>query len=470
MPRHHRIPTIFSLSMLDVLCCALGAMLLLMLLNHLDARRAYQSQAQTADQLKLSEATLASLQSDLTMAQYDLSEKDEQLLKTHRTRQQLQDQLNQIRTERQQQTDRAQLLQARLQKLEQELKSNKAQLEQARRERDEADQLLTQQSREYADALAKGKRLQKQISQQTEQLESLNRQLELTEKEKREAASLASDLSTSQKELKAALQRIEALEGDLLKLRQKAEAAGLKLSKAESRVQEVFLDNETLRQLLTDQQITSGKLRQEAQRLANRFAGVDLAGKRAVLLIDRSGSMGAVDEKTAAPQKWPELCRTVAQILRSMPDVEKFQVIVFSDQVEFPMGREGQWLEYQTQSATQLEQVLLKIVPKGNTNLYAAFEAAFRLKPSGLDAIFLFSDGLPNVGPGLPDNPPPDEAGQSAILGKYLRDTLKQRWNKDEPKVKINSIGYFYESPNLGSFLWALSRENQGSFVGMSKP
>jgi hypothetical protein len=36
--------------------------------------------------------------------------------------------------------------------------------------------------------------------------------------------------------------------------------------------------------------------------------------------------------------------------------------------------------------------------------------------------------------------------------------------------VRINSIGFFYESPEVGAFLWALSRENDGSFVGMSKP
>jgi hypothetical protein len=37
-------------------------------------------------------------------------------------------------------------------------------------------------------------------------------------------------------------------------------------------------------------------------------------------------------------------------------------------------------------------------------------------------------------------------------------------------KVRINSIGFFYESPDVGAFLWALSRENDGSFVGMSRP
>ena len=37
-------------------------------------------------------------------------------------------------------------------------------------------------------------------------------------------------------------------------------------------------------------------------------------------------------------------------------------------------------------------------------------------------------------------------------------------------RVRINSVGFFYESPDVGAFLWALSREHDGSFVGMSKP
>ena len=36
--------------------------------------------------------------------------------------------------------------------------------------------------------------------------------------------------------------------------------------------------------------------------------------------------------------------------------------------------------------------------------------------------------------------------------------------------VRINAVGFFYESPDVGAFLWALARENEGSFVGMSKP
>ena len=59
------------------------------------------------------------------------------------------------------------------------------------------------------------------------------------------------------------------------------------------------------------------------------------------------------------------------------------------------------------------------------------------------------------------------------LLGKHLRRTLKADWNRPsrtQPQVRINAVGFFYESPDLGAFLWALSRENDGSFVGMSRP
>ena len=81
---------------------------------------------------------------------------------------------------------------------------------------------------------------------------------------------------------------------------------------------------------------------------------------------------------------------------------------------------------------------------------------------------------MPNVGPGLA----PESVGKvtnterEEILSKYIRRTLLS-WNRAEgtkPRVRINTVGFFYESPDVGAFLWALARENEGSFVGMSKP
>ena len=60
------------------------------------------------------------------------------------------------------------------------------------------------------------------------------------------------------------------------------------------------------------------------------------------------------------------------------------------------------------------------------------------------------------------------------VLTQYIRRKLKTDWNRPRAeapaRVRINTIGFFYESPDVGAFLWALARENDGSFVGMSRP
>jgi hypothetical protein len=97
------------------------------------------------------------------------------------------------------------------------------------------------------------------------------------------------------------------------------------------------------------------------------------------------------------------------------------------------------------------------------------------LRGSGLDTIYLLSDGLPNMGEPLTEAQTANlkETEKGEILGKHIRKKLKEVWNRPidgAHRVRINSIGFFYESPDVGAFLWALSRENDGSFVGMSKP
>ena len=51
-------------------------------------------------------------------------------------------------------------------------------------------------------------------------------------------------------------------------------------------------------------------------------------------------------------------------------------------------------------------------------------------------------------------------------VAEILLSEFKLKW----ARVRINTIGFFFESPDVGAFLWALARENDGSFVGMSRP
>jgi len=207
-----------------------------------------------------------------------------------------------------------------------------------------------------------------------------------------------------------------------------------------------------------------------------RFAGIQLTGKRVVFLVDMSGSMELVDEKTEAPEKWKGVRETVVKIMRSLPDLEKFQVIVFSEKAAFLFGDKGDWIDYDPRtSSDRVFKALSAIKPKGGTNMYTAMEMTFKLRVEGLDTIYFLSDGLPNLGEGLT----PAQAAKMTeleigdVLGKYIRRKLKADWNRPlakQPAVRINTIGFFYESPDVGAFLWALAREHDGSFVGMSKP
>ena len=80
--------------------------------------------------------------------------------------------------------------------------------------------------------------------------------------------------------------------------------------------------------------------------------------------------------------------------------------------------------------------------------------------------------------PGWPDtlqlnyaNPGLQAAQRTELLSRELRRALATGWNAPgRPRVRINAVGFFYESPEVGAFLWALARENDGSFVGMSRP
>jgi hypothetical protein len=62
--------------------------------------------------------------------------------------------------------------------------------------------------------------------------------------------------------------------------------------------------------------------------------------------------------------------------------------------------------------------------------------------------------------------------GDIACTKKLRKGRLKNvlnRPNADQVRVRINTIGFFFESPDVGAFLWALARAHDGSFVGMSK-
>ena len=452
--RRHRVPTIFSVYMLDMLYGSLGAVILLMLIYAWGARQQASDLVRERERIDQASAALSKAQQEYDRTKGELAALRQAWEQAQLDLQGKEAGIESLRGQLAQQTDAAD-------------KARTA-LTGARQERDTTARQLADAQKGRQLSQAEIARLQKDLAQKEEKLTDLTKLLGMTTRDRDQVAGQSASLG---KELEKARARALTLEADLLLLQQQVKDAGLKLEKAQKDAQTTKLDAATLRKLLDEQQAASGKLRLDLTAAQSRFAGIDLSGKRVILLIDTSGSMGAVDAQTLAPHKWPEVCNTAAQVLKSLPDVERFQVILFSDEVRYLLGQPGQWLVFdRVASAESVRQALLKVKPDGNTALYAACAEAFKFRPQGLDTIFLLSDGLPNVGPGLPRDPPREETAQAALLGKHLLDTIREQWNRDLPKVKIHSIGYFYESPNLGAFLWALSRESGGSFVGMSKP
>jgi len=423
----HRVPSIFNLSMVDVLCCALGCVILLWLVNLREARQRTEQAGAVQKDLDAARAELTELRQEAGALKGRLATASQQA-----------------------ESNLAQYKAAAA-----ELTATAAEARAARAARDDLKARLAASARRV-DALELQARDQEALAGvHARRVDELGKQLTDSEsriKELRSLADLVPGLRAETKSYRDKLQAEEALAQALEKeVRKRTEQA---TEKSKSLVE-----------------VTRAKIAAE-----NRFAGLALTGRRVVFLVDMSGSMELADERTVAPGKWQGVRDTLAQIMRSLPDLQKFQVIIFAEKTSYLLGQDERWLDYDPRtSVDQVREALARIKPHGGTNMYSAFEAAFRMRPGGLDTVYLFSDGLPNLGAGLTPEAARTmkEVEQNAILGRHIRTTLKTTWNRDLPgqsRVRINAIGFFYESPDVGAFLWALTRENDAGFVGMSKP
>jgi Mg-chelatase subunit ChlD len=452
MRTRHKIPTIFNLSMVDVLCCALGCVILLWLVNFREAKRRTLAAGETAARLDAATRDLADVRRQLqdaeALARGLQSERDAALANVAATSLARDKAMTQLSD-----------LDKRLAAL--------------RLARTAADDQLAKKDKDLT-------ALQKDLAALEKDRDSLRSLLREKDTLARAAAKGADDLAARLREANLNLKRLQSLADQLPDLRKELSGYRDKSSGAETRLasleKELAQSRALADQLRDDKKLLAHQMARARADADNRFAGIALTGRRVVFLVDMSGSMEFVDEKTPAPDKWLGVRQTLAKIARSLPELEKFQVIVFAREASFLLGNEGRWLSFDPQtSVDKITQALAATKPKGATNMYAALEAAFRLRADGLDTIYLLSDGLPNVGAGLAPEAAAKmkETEKAEILGNYVRKTLKTIWNRpalDRPRVRINAVGFFYESPDVGAFLWALARENDGSFVGMSKP
>jgi hypothetical protein len=487
----HRIPSIFNLSMVDVLCCALGCVILLWLIN---LREAKQHEESAEEQQRQITAQLTSIQTERDNALAKLMQLESRIEAVQNEKNDLQKSLSAKQTES---ADLAQRLKtsgqrivslesdlherikrheaetARAGKLEHKLKDTAgrvAVLEKDLRDSEKRGEKEAARGRQLADDLTAARMRLKDLQATANLVPALRADL----KEARDLYAAEKALATAlEKEIAKRLRALKEADKDLANL----QASRRSLERdIESRDKELALARRSLAALREQNKTLEGETARVRAAAENRFAGITLTGRRVLFLVDMSGSMDLVDENTKAPTKWADVRNTVARLMRSLPDLEKYQVIVFAETSAFLFDGQEDWLDFDARlSPDRVLNGLAKITPKGGTNMYAALQMAFRLRARGMDTIYLFSDGLPNLGEGVR----PDvlntlkEVERNDLLARHIRKTLQTDWNRPapgRPRVRINTIGFFYESPDVGAFLWALARENDGSFVGMSKP
>jgi hypothetical protein len=479
----HRIPSIFNLSMVDVLCCALGCVILLWLINLREAKHheesAEEQNRQITERLDRIRADrdsafgmLMSLEAQITAVEGEKADLQKRLSAKQSEAEKTAKRIAALEGDLRERTKRHEAEMARAEELERKLKDAGGRvlaLEKNLRASEKRGESESARGQELAEELAAAKKRLHDLQATAKLMPALRADLKEARAqyaaEKSLAGALEKEIAQRMRELKDAGISLEALQV----VRRNLE------SDLDKRDKELALARRNMAALRNEKKVLEGEAGRVRAAAENRFAGISLTGRRVVFLVDMSGSMELVDEDTPAPGKWAEVGNTVARLMRSMPDLERYQVVVFAEKATF-LSKGEEWLDYDTQSSPErVQRDLAAIKPKGGTNMYAALETAFRMRGKGLDTIYLLSDGLPNLGEGLnlATSTTLKDVERNDILAKHIRKTLKASWNRalpGRPRVRINTIGFFYESPDVGAFLWALARENEGSFVGMSKP
>jgi hypothetical protein len=575
MQTRHRIPTIFNLSMVDVLCCALGCIILLwlvffkeakekataagnstkdlaaakihlkklsgeltsaqqtllagkqqhaylkgQLLDALNVQEQWKTKATEAtaayqtvlSDLKLAQAKAASIKIDLANLQaldaaiaemlkkktQDYTVLAGQLVVAAATIREMEKQLGDQKGQLAGVSGKASELKAQLKiaeqkalKLEQQLAAMKLTskeytdqlaLAEARAivlkgELDKRRLELADSNKRYDDLLALKKLLEQNLASAKSDLATAKIDLAALNKY---LASAKGDLTATNKDLTAAKNELAAMNKEFLAAKNELAAMNKELLAAKNELaaksKELNAAKLASAGLVGDNKFLSQRIRDLQMQADKRFAGIELTGKKIIFLVDMSGSMRSKDAHTEDPDKWPLICEIFGKLMQSLPDLEHFQVIMFSDELRYPLGGKGTWFEYKgSESVKKVVAALKSNLPEGGTNMALAFEEVFKYRAKGMDTIYFISDGLPNQGPGLPPNASKlTEEQRGFFHGKYIREKLKTTWNmpqgSSKQRVRINAVGFYFDSPDVGAFLWTLARENDGGFVGMSKP
>jgi hypothetical protein len=202
--------------------------------------------------------------------------------------------------------------------------------------------------------------------------------------------------------------------------------------------------------------------------------------KRVVFVIDRSGSMtfppgsghyaNTKRDAQESTRRWEYVRGIVQQWLDLLP-FEEVGLVFFNDEVsQFPKA--GEYLSVgKAEEKTALIAHLNSLKPEGDTNTFAALQAAFEYPDS--DAIIMFTDGSPTKSP-LKNDP---RGFHDQVL-----DLVRSRDPSNSSPINVIGIGDYFaninesgnrqltggeqRAINLGRFLQDIADISGGAFIG----
>ncbi len=328
-------------------------------------------------------------------------------------------------------------------------------------------------------------RLQDQVRTGTRNLAALESSLQSTDSEKASVDAsidrLIAELATERKQLSsydaaslARRQHVEQLKADILALQsgeRRLEAGALEVGALE-----VGAPGQAIRASAAGASAEAATGGATGPQLERRYiTGVELHGKRILILLDRSASMlhedvvtvirmsNASDDVKRAAAKWRRAVRIVDWLELQMPAGIEYQIYAFNTRAQ-PLiaGSDGTWLDSSDAAALVRNiDALRALVPKGGTSLINALAAARTLNPLP-DQIILITDGLPTQG---------RTAGPRKFIDAGAREQLFDEAITVIPKrIPVDTVLLPMEGDvEAAHRFWKLARLTEGTLLAPAK-